>query len=213
MTSSSKKNSKVASKEASSAELEDFLVGNIDPEQYMIVNIATQYVYTYKNKKTGRKTTVAKRAYLNMETFDFQIQRIVYGTKRFYIGVRTGNLRQYIADLTKDYGENKKVDAQLNYESNVFACLIGAIVFSILFMVFSWIVRKIFNVTFKRCCVTKTKTVKVLDVDEMNNRKDWNVNDMSVKKEFKADETYEDIMEIPLEFLEKTQLSNEVFTV
>ena len=60
----------------------------------------------------------------NFWAFDFQIQRMVYGTKRFYIGVRTGNLRKYITDLTKDFGENKKVDAQLNYESkslNIFA--------------------------------------------------------------------------------------------
>ena len=57
MTASSKKISKVASKESPSAEVEDFLVGNIDPERYMIVNVATQYVYTYKNKKTGSNTT------------------------------------------------------------------------------------------------------------------------------------------------------------
>ena len=57
MTASSKTNSKVASKEAPSAELKDFLVGNIDREQYMIVDIATQYMYVYKNKKTGSNPT------------------------------------------------------------------------------------------------------------------------------------------------------------
>ena len=56
MTASSKKNSKVASKRTSSAELKDFLVGNIDPEQYMIVDISTQYIYVYKNKQTGSNT-------------------------------------------------------------------------------------------------------------------------------------------------------------
>ena len=49
---SSQSNSKVG-KKSTSAELEDFLVGNIDPEQYMIVDISTQYIYVYKNKKSG----------------------------------------------------------------------------------------------------------------------------------------------------------------
>jgi len=215
MTASSKKNSQVASKEAPSAELKDFLVGNIDREQYMIVDISTQYIYTYKNKKTGKKTAVIKQNYLNMETLDFKLKRMVYNTKQLYIGVRTGNLKEIMAD---HYAERKKLNAQLDYESNVFACIVGAIVFAILFMVFSWIVRKIFNATFGHCCAATTKTVKVLDIDVMNACEEWNVNDMSLKKEFEGDQTTEYIMETPVEFLEKpkpsTNLSfNEAFTV
>jgi hypothetical protein len=44
---------------------------------------------------------------------------MVYGTKQFYMRIKTGNLNEIMADLTKDYAENKKVDAQLNYESNI----------------------------------------------------------------------------------------------
>ena len=44
---------------------------------------------------------------------------MVYGTKQFYVCVRTGNLGEIMADLTKDYGENRECDAQLNHESKL----------------------------------------------------------------------------------------------
>jgi len=101
---------------------------------------------------------------------------------------------------------------------NLLACIVGAIVFAILFMVFSWIVRKIFNATFGHWCTTKTKAVKVLNIDAMNARKEWDVNDMSLKEELKGDQTAEYIMQTPVEFLEGPKSStilslNETFTV
>jgi hypothetical protein len=55
-SSPSKQNTEVANKEDFFANAENFIAGNIDPEEYMIVDVATQYVFTYKNKKTGSNT-------------------------------------------------------------------------------------------------------------------------------------------------------------
>ena len=42
---------------------------------------------------------------------------MVYNTKQLYIGVRTGNLKEIMAD---HYAENKKLNARLDYESNLY---------------------------------------------------------------------------------------------
>jgi hypothetical protein len=53
---SSLSSSEESKEKMSSAKAKDFLAGNLDPEQYMIVDVSTQYVYTYKHKKTGGNT-------------------------------------------------------------------------------------------------------------------------------------------------------------
>lgn len=88
-------------------------------------------------------------------------------------------MSEYWKNLTTSYGELMKMDPQLEYESNVFACMVGAFGFAFLFILFSWIVQKIALATIGKC-TNKTKNIKHLDIDVPS--QNWNVNDMSAKK-------------------------------